>query len=756
MNTPITPQIDFNTPALRRHRKGRALKDKLAGWGIAVGGLSIIGAVLLIFFYLLYEVAPMFVPASVEKISDYPVPAAAVSENNPTVLLAMEEQAEVALRVQAQGQMTFFNVADGQIIENNVLPMAGSVTAFDVNTQASRLMGFANDQGQVLLVKHNYKVTYPNDQRLITPWLEYPYGQTPMDFYDDGSVIKNLTLRAGDDAIVMAGIDAQGALKVSRFIKEVDFLTDEVVLEREEVDLPNIAGTINQVEVDQGMRWLFVLADHHLLHVINLSTEKLEQTVSLDDAGTITSMAMLLGENSLLIGNSKGQVSQWFLAREDNKWRMQMVRSFYVEQETQNKAIKSIVSEQRRKGFFVAGQEGQVAIFHSTAHRTLYNEKLIDGDIAMMSISPRAKDLLIESKQGVISHFKIANEHPEISWSSMWDQVWYEGYEKPEYIWQSSSSSSDFEPKYSLVPLAFGTLKGAFYAMLFAAPLAIAGAIYTAYFMAPAVRRKVKPIIELMEALPTVILGFLAGLALAPFLENNLLGVFAVMIVVPFAMLVFGFSWANMPDMIRHKVPEGWDSILLIPVVILASYFAIAVSPQLETIFFGGSMVEWLNNDLGVSFSQRNALIVGLAMGFAVIPTIFSIAEDAIFSVPKSLSYGSLALGATPWQTMMKVVLPTASPGIFSALMIGLGRAVGETMIVLMATGNTPITDVNIFEGMRTLAANIAVEIPESEVASTHFRILFLTGFVLFLFTFVFNTAAETVRQRLRAKYGQL
>jgi phosphate transport system permease protein len=338
----------------------------------------------------------------------------------------------------------------------------------------------------------------------------------------------------------------------------------------------------------------------------------------------------------------------------------------------------------------------------------------------------------------------------------MWDEVWYEGYNDADYTWQSSASSNDFEPKYSLVPLAFGTLKGAFYAMMLAAPLAIAGAIYTAYFMAPALRRKVKPIIELMEALPTVILGFLAGLALAPFIENNLLGIFAVLIILPMAMLLFGFTWANLPEKVRHILPEGWDVLPLIPVIILAGWFAIEISPSLEVLFFGGSMVDWLNNDLGVDFSQRNALIVGLAMGFAVIPTIFSIAEDAIFSVPKSLSYGSLALGATPWQTMLKVVLPTASPGIFSALMIGLGRAVGETMIVLMATGNTPITDINIFEGMRTLAANIAVEIPESEVGSTHYRILFLTGFVLFLFTFVFNTAAETVRQRLRAKYGQL
>jgi phosphate transport system permease protein len=124
--------------------------------------------------------------------------------------------------------------------------------------------------------------------------------------------------------------------------------------------------------------------------------------------------------------------------------------------------------------------------------------------------------------------------------------------------------------------------------------------------------------------------------------------------------------------------------------------------------------------------------------------------------VPTHLINGSLALGATPWQTLMRVVLLTASPGIFSAVMIGLGRAVGETMIVLMATGNTPIMDMNIFEGMRTFAANIAVELPESEVDSTHYRILFLAALVLFLITFVFNTLAEVVRQRLRTRYGNL
>ncbi len=159
---------------------------------------------------------------------------------------------------------------------------------------------------------------------------------------------------------------------------------------------------------------------------------------------------------------------------------------------------------------------------------------------------------------------------------------------------------------------------------------------------------------------------------------------------------------------------------------------------------------------MGIDFDQRNSLVVGIAMGFAVIPTIFSISEDAIFGVPKRLTNGSLALGATPWQTLVRVVLLTPSPGIFAGIMMGFGRAVGETMIVLMATGNTPVMDMSIFQGMRTLSANIAVEMPESEVGSTHFRILFLAALVLFMFTFVFNTGAELVRQRLRRKYSSL
>ena len=462
-------------------------------------------------------------------------------------------------------------------------------------------------------------------------------------------------------------------------------------------------------------------------------------------------MSLLLGGSSVLITESQGAISQWFMVRDDaNHYQFQEVRRF----EHDGGEISTLNIEHRRKGFVIADEQGNIALINSTAHSTALDKNVTDAAIKHITIAPRSNYVLMETEAGNMLWWSVDNEHPEISLSALWGEVWYEGYQEPDYIWQSSASNNDFEPKYSLSPLAFGTLKAAFYAMLVATPLAICGALYTAYFMAPALRRKVKPSIELMEALPTVILGFLAGLFFAPFMESNLPGVFAVLIIVPVSILIFGYLWNNAPSKVRYLVPDGWDPALLVPVILLAGWFSLEISPVLEIAMFDGDMRKWLTNEAGIDFDQRNALVVGVAMGFAVIPTIFSITEDAVFSVPKHLTYGSLALGATQWQTMVRVILPTASPGIFSAIMIGMGRAVGETMIVLMATGNTPIMDINIFEGMRTLSANIAVEMPESAVGSSHYRILFLAAFVLFLFTFVVNTLAEFVRQRLRNRYS--
>jgi phosphate transport system permease protein len=461
---------------------------------------------------------------------------------------------------------------------------------------------------------------------------------------------------------------------------------------------------------------------------------------------------MLAGGISLLVGDTTGRLAQWFPVRDHrNNHQLTFVREFHAQQAP----ITAIAPEHGRKGFVAADESGRIGLYHATSQRTLLVEKLAAQPIAALAMAPRANALLTEGATGNMTFSRIHNEHPEASWSALWQKVWYENYAEPEYIWQSSSASNDFESKFSLAPLTFGTIKAAFYAMLFAVPLALCGAIYTAYFMAPRMRQYVKPTIEIMEALPTVILGFLAGLWLAPFIETHLAGFFLVLMVLPVGVLAFAFLWSRLPARFHGGIADGWQAAVLIPVLCLLAWLGFGAGPLVEQQWFAGDLHGWFNRN-GIDFDQRNSLVVGLAMGFAVIPMIFSIAEDAVFSVPGHLTRGSLALGATPWQTLVRVVLLTASPGIFSALMIGLGRAVGETMIVLMATGNTPVMDMSFFSGMRTLSANIAVEMPESEVDSTHYRILFLAALVLFLFTFCVNTVAEVVRQRLRRKYSNL
>lgn len=748
------PQIDFDAPRLKRHRSLRALKDRLAQVAIGSGGLAVIVAITMIFFYLLYEVLPLFQPASVDKVAEYPVPAQELGE---TLYLGLEEQAEKGIRVTRQGHVVFFSTEDGSLVSSQRLPIPEGVqlTRVAASGIGDKVLAAATTEGSVLVFEQEYAVSYPEDRRVITPGLLFPYGTEAFQIDDSGRPITQVSIRDDSNGLFVVAANDQHQLFSRSFDKRRNFLTGEVTLTASEVTMPRINGEVQGLVLSPSGRWLYVGTEEGKLDMFDLQnprSPKLNSRIQVTASGAeISELAFLLGGTSLLIADTAGNLSQWFPVRDTgNRYSLQKIRDF----EHQGATITQIVPEHRRKGFAALDAEGNLGLYYASANRRTLEERIGTGSFHAAALAPRGNFALFETPDGQLVYWSVRNEHPEISWSSLWGKVWYEGYDEPKYIWQSSAANDDFEPKYSLTPLAFGTLKAAFYAMLIATPLAIAGAVYTAYFMAPKVRRKVKPAIELMEALPTVILGFLAGLFFAPFMESNLPGVFAVLILVPLAILLFAFVWANLPERIRHLCPEGWEAFLLIPVVVLAAWGAFLASDYMEVWFFGGDVRHWLRDEFGLGFNQRNALVVGAAMGFAVIPTIFSITEDAVFSVPKHLSYGSLALGATPWQTMTRVVLPTASPGIFSAVMIGMGRAVGETMIVLMATGNTPIMDMNIFEGMRTLSANIAVEMPESAVGSSHYRILFLAAFVLFLFTFVVNTLAESVRQRLRKKYS--
>ncbi|MFI3047948.1 ABC transporter permease subunit [Pseudomonas coronafaciens] len=753
MNQSSPPErIDFNTPAMLRKRRVRAFKDRLTHWYVAIGGLAVLAAITLIFFYLAYVVAPLFKGASLT--TEPALNAGWMQDAGKPLLITIEEQNLIGMRISDKGEVIFFNIKDGTELHRVALPLPAGVSVASIGKDqpGAPLIALGLSNGQVLIFRHSYLTTYPDNQKTITPSIAWPYGEAPLVLDEAGRAVEHVTVSADADSLKVAGSTGT-QLHVMSLAQKENLLTGEMTREQTRIELPQTSAVIKAIYIDPRQHWLYVINGRAQADVFSLRDHSLNGRYKLLEDGTaeITASAQLVGGISLIIGDSRGRMAQWFMARDtDGEQRLMRIRDFKMS----SAPIDQIKAEQRRKGFIALDTSGRLGVFHSTAHRTLLVEKVAEGP-GILAMSPRANHILIESS-GNLLPLALDNPHPEVSWSSLWGKVWYENYDEPKYVWQSTASNSDFEPKLSLAPLTYGTLKAAFYAMLLAAPLAVAAAIYTAYFMAPGMRRKVKPVIELMEAMPTVILGFFAGLFLAPYLEGHLPGIFSLLLLTPIGILLAGFCWARLPDSIRLGVPDGWEGAILIPVVLLVGWFSLSMSPHLESWFFGGDMSMWIREELGITYDQRNALVVGIAMGFAVIPNIYSIAEDAVFSVPRSLTLGSLALGATPWQTLTRVVILTASPGIFSALMIGMGRAVGETMIVLMATGNTPIMDMNLFEGMRTLAANVAVEMPESEVGGSHYRVLFLAALVLLMFTFVMNTLAELIRQRLRKQYSSL
>lgn len=757
-------KIESSITSAGGHTGRRMAKDKLFKYVMVFGGLSVIIAISTIFFYLAGVVAPLFMPPHMDDLKPLAVPA---HVDQSTVHLGMEEQVEIGIRVASQGGVTFFSLLDGKPLlqERVALPESVQATSFAAGDLRKRAMGFGLADGRIVLLKDDYKVSFTQDPkdpkkdvRSIVPGLVYPLGKDALVLDDAGQPLKRLAIQHDDEGTTAIALTADNRLLLAYFTSESDFTGESVTTKRAAIhELPKLEGEIDQVLLEVKQHDLYVVHGGRFVShfdVQNKDVPSLKQTVSVVPEGElVTAAALLSGGFSLILGTDKGRLAQWFQVRDaDNKNTLTRIREF----KPMGAAITLVAPEHARKGFVAADEKGAVSLYYATTERLLVERTTGGFPARLAAFSPRANAVVLETEKSEIRSAHIENEYPEISFGSLWGKVWYESYEKPDYIWQSAAANSDFEPKFSVAPLTFGTLKAAFYAMLVAVPLGVLGAIFAAYFMSPKMRSVVKPSIEIMEALPTVILGFLAGLWLAPFVDNNLAGTLMAIFLLPFSFVITAWVWHRLPGHLIKNVGPGWEAALLVPVIVLVIWGAVSLGHPVEAAFFNGDMPRWVSNELGWSYEQRNSLVVGIAMGFATIPIIFSIAEDAIFSVPRHLTSGSLALGATTWQTLFNVVLLTASPGIFSAIMVGFGRAIGETMIVLMATGNTAVMDMSIFTGFRTLSANIGVEMPEAAVGSTHYLLLFFSALVLFIFTFFINTLAELVRQRLRDKYSSL
>ncbi len=616
----------------------------------------------------------------------------------------------------------------------------------------------------------------------------------------------------------------------------------------------------------------------------------------------VTSAQMALGGLSLLVGDNTGRVTSWTTVSDPSTSAIDGRRFRRASTSSAGGSpVTAIGVGERDRTIALGFADGGIELRNMTSGKRVASLPATGTGVIAVAVAPALDRAIAIGSDASLRSAQIEPGHPQAGWGALFGRVLYEGYDKPEFIYQSTGAQGA-EAKLSLTPLIWGTLKATIVAMLIAAPIAVLGAIFSSEFLSPRVRRTIKPTVELMASLPSVVLGFVAAVLVAPYVRDWLPTVMVAFAVVPLTVMGVAHAWRLAPaawsrrmssvrllgliaavfvlsvalsallgpviertlfapdrvdralaagafepaesappwldartdltvsesrrlradglaireDVLVRALPDrvelgsdaggqasirrwldgaiggpwpGWVVAMILPASVLVAFFnarfvarrwAGVVSAQSKRAgaalelgrFVVSAMVTlvvaiglaWALTGLGFDprdsifgpFTQRNTLVVGLVMGFAVIPIIYTIADDAMRAVPNSLRSASLGAGATRWQTAVRIVLPVAGSGIFSACMIGLGRAVGETMIVLMATGNTPEMTMNIFAGFRTLAANIAVELPEAARGGTHYRVLFLCGLVLFAMTAIINTSAELVRQSFRKRNAAL
>ena len=729
--------------------------DRLAEVFIRIGGVLVIVSVVWILVMISRVALPLFYPPSARIAATVKVHAAISS--GKVLAIGSEENQQGAFIIDNTGTFHFFKLTDGSvaaIVKAPVIP-TGAIRVVSAEYIGKSAYNLLWDNGAITSVA--VALSSAKDKAGIVTLTHDVTSKDDISFAASGGITQSFA----------RPIEGKGAVRIDRLsgdrVRVTHQLVEKDLLGNEKrsistADLTEpLPGHLSVITVDSKGHYLYAGTSNGWLLRWDISEPGkitlLESAPASESRTPITSLALVLGDVSVAVGDARGALTTWFPIKvagsgEDRRLtRIHTLRS--------NIGKTGFIIPSPRDKTLYSGDTGNINVDHMTSERNLLTIKP-PAPITHAALSPKGNTLSVLDASGTLTVWKMDIPHPEISFTTLLGKVWYEGYDKPEYAWQSSAANDDFEPKLSLVPLVFGTIKATLFAMLFAVPLALLAALYTSQFMSPKLKGRIKPVVEIMAAIPSVVIGFLAGLWLAPLIDKSILTIFLSIIIVPLMLLLTIFFWKRIKTASPlQRASRGHEFVAMIPVVILGIYLAFLLNGVAEVNLFAGDFKQWLFSTLGVRYDQRNSIIIAIALGFAVIPIIFTIAEDAISNVPRNLTAASLALGASRWQTAWRVVLPSALPGVFSAVMIGFGRAIGETMIVLMATGNTPIMSWSLFNGLRSLAANIAVEIPEAPLHSSHYRVLFLSAVLLFIFTFVINTGAEALRQRFRKKYGR-
>jgi phosphate transport system permease protein len=866
-------QPNFKQKRVMKTRWTVRTADKIAKFSITVGGIGTILAVSAVFLFLIAVVIPIFLPGSAELASDIP-------REWPVEKLihgAVDEYRVMGWTLFRDGTVHLFRLDNGELLEVVKAVDGDSLSAWSFETRGDGVaFGFLD--GTVRLGRIGFDTDFPSESDLPDAVRNLEVGEvvsvgaavaerTPegqirrqrlvveigepipavsdtavvlIDHYnsDSGSIVCTYT---ADDVVHVAAVERFENLMTG----EIEYEVRDCKIDARRSGADGRPRLPTRLIVAESGTAVYVLWPDGTLAAYDtrdFDSPRLAGSWLLNAGGegSITAFEPLLGGATFLVGDSNGEVTAWFQHKPSSAsggnagaYAFSAAHRY----DRADAAVTAIGSSPRSRVFAVGYENGRVRVFQATSEAKIIDIETPEGErVERVVMAPKNDGVVAFTPRGVVQ-WNVDLKYPEATLKSLFLPVWYEGYDRPEQVWQSSSGTDDFEPKFGLWPLIFGTLKATFYSMLFGVPLALLAAIFTSEFMSPGARPRVKTLIESMASLPSVVLGFLAALVFAPFVQRVVPAALVGFIIVPGTYLSAAYLWQLLPHdaTVRLGRFRLWIALALLPLGIVVSA---RLGPWVEKLLFEGDIILWLDGQTGSGFGgwllmllplsavavvwlmgtvaapvfarltegakrhrvalldlgrfvtgaivtvalalvvsavltalgfdprgprsfmdtyvQRNALVVGFVMGFAIIPIIYTIAEDALSAVPDHLRAASLGAGATPWQTAIRIVLPTAMSGLFSAIMIGLGRAVGETMIVLMAAGNTPILQMNIFNGFRTLSANIAVELPEAVRDSTHYRTLFLAALILFLMTFSINTVAESVRLRFRRRSSQI
>jgi phosphate transport system permease protein len=833
---------------------------------IGLGGMGTIVAVFGVCIFLAWVVVPLLLPGSAEPRTPGPVVG---WSGDPPIRLDVDEYRVLAWALRRDGALLLLRLDTGEVIEERRLLDGDRLTAWAFLRNGGHL-AFGFDDGSIRLGRIAFETRFIPSESASGALRSLEDGAIATH---EGGVVQNVggALRAQSllveigepipgrgspvvlvDRVVRASdsilcvLTADGALRLDTVAETENLFTGEVAYDVRSSELPyretsrEGAAWPAHLLVSEAATAVFTIwEDGRLVRwdTRDLEAPRVAEELDLvaDPEATVTAFNPLIGRSTLVVGDSGGAVTGWFLANRESDGGTELVRARAVGEA--GAPVTQLASSARSRVVAAGRGDGSISVHHVTSETTVAEVSVPAGESMLaMTMAPKDDGVVALTSSG-LRHWDLDLRHPEASPAALCLPVWYEGYPGPAHVWQSTGGTDDFEPKFGLWPLVFGTLKATFYSLLFGVPIALLAAIFTSEFLPRSLGTRVKTLIELMAGLPSVVLGFLAGLVIAPFVQDVLPATLLSFLVLPAVFLGGAYLWQLLPNELAVRFAR-WRLaavVALVPIAIAASAW---LGPVMEHALFTGDIKGWLDGVKGSGFGgwvwllvpacagvvalgisrfvtpwirgasagwprgklarvelvkflagagatvvlavalggaltalgcdprgdgsiidtyvQRNALVVGFIMGFAIIPIIYTIAEDALSSVPEHLRAASLGAGATPWQTAIRIVLPTAMSGLFSAVMIGLGRAVGETMIVLMAAGNTPVLEMNIFNGFRTLSANIAVELPEAVRDSTHYRTLFLAALLLFLMTFVVNTAAEVVRLRFRKRAHQL